>query len=502
MTESPINRIDEEIASPLLRFLMKYGIAAIIAVFYATAAMHFDYTPDDTYIYLQYAKHVAAGDGFSFNGNEPSYGVTGPLWVLLIASGVLVGLDPYVVAKTLDLIFASFSILVFYILAFAVIREKLYALVATWIFSFDAWFIRWASSGMETSFAVLLTLLSLLYAYKKEYIKATVVTGALTLVRPEGILLLPVVLLDLAVNGSERQSKKRLMRTSLAVFGGLMLAWFLFAALHFGTILPNILRAKSAQGVQLATILDVAQSTLKILGATQGVSILLLLIGLTLLVRLRGWSILKIDGILLLWALLLPLAYLALNVQVVSRYLLPVVPVVVLYAIWCIRQLEVVSVLSQRKSLLVLVAAAGLALAQNQYVHHSAVAPHVKNFTLGMNECIKPIAYWLRSNAPSDATVLAPDVGLVGYVSDLKIDDTAGLVTPNVKNTFAGLSYDEGMIQHWYDRAVHPNFIIDRSAQPNRLSSPTIQPVMTRIFPELNLSKPEPLYYTLYKVAK
>ena len=86
--------------------MTRYGPAFIVALFYVTVVFHYSYTPDDTYIYLQYAKNLANGNGFSFNANSPSYGITGPLWVLLIAGGVKAGLDPLIVAKTFDLLFA------------------------------------------------------------------------------------------------------------------------------------------------------------------------------------------------------------------------------------------------------------------------------------------------------------------------------------------------------------------------------------------------------------
>ena len=178
------------------RLVLQYGIGAIVLVFFVTTSLHFRYTPDETYVYLQYGRNIARGEGFSFNAGTLSYGVASPLWALLIAAGTKLSLDPYVVAKTLDIVFASFSIIGVMAFAFVLIRDRIYALAAAWMFSFDAWFLRWSGSGVETSLALLLVLLTLWYAYKKEYLTSALVAGLLTLVRPEGALLFVAVLVD------------------------------------------------------------------------------------------------------------------------------------------------------------------------------------------------------------------------------------------------------------------------------------------------------------------
>jgi len=170
--------MSEEQLSPLWSLAVKYGVAVVVLVFCIMVVMHYQYTPDDTYIYLQYAKNIANGDGFSFNVGTPSYGVTGPLWALLIAAGIALHLDPYVVAKTLDLFFACTAILVLYHVAFQVLGDKRHAVLAATVFAFDSWFLRWTASGMESSFAVLLVLLCMLYVYRNDYALASLVCGS------------------------------------------------------------------------------------------------------------------------------------------------------------------------------------------------------------------------------------------------------------------------------------------------------------------------------------
>ena len=502
MTDEPNINQGRSRATLFWNLIQRYGIVVVVTVFFVTANLHFSYTPDDTYIYLQYAKNIVRGEGFSFNTGSPSYGVTGPLWVLLITGGTALGLDPYIVAKTLDVVFASLAVLAAYALGFAVIRDRIYALVAAWVLSFDSWFLRWASSGMETSFAVFLALVAAWYAYRKEYIVASFVAGLLTLVRPEGALLFLAILLDSLLNIRDRTATLRALVGSLVMFGVIISVWLLFAYVQFGTIIPSTLQAKSTTQTSLAVLWFTTLSCLKILGATQGITLLFMVLGVTVTMRKYGWKIIRAEGFLILWILLLPIGYILLNVQVVSRYLVLTLPFIAIYGMWGIKRLEVASVLSARQALLTLVIVAGLLLTQNQYVYRSRVVPHMENFTMGMTECLKPIAYWLRTHADTDAMVLTPDVGMLGYVSDRRVVETAGLVTPDMKRAFSGVDYDEGMRQGRYLQVLVPDYIVDRSPRPERLASDSVRPVMTRPFSGLGLTKSDLVYYTLYRVTK
>lgn len=484
------------------RLVLQYGIGVVIVVFYVTTVFHFHYTPDDTYIYLQYGRNIARGEGFSFNAGTSAYGITGPLWAFLIAGGAKLSLDPYIVAKTLDLVFAGFAVIAVLAFAFVLIRDRIYALVAAWIFSFDAWFLRWSGSGMETSLAVLLTLLTLWYAYRKEYIVASLVGGLLTLVRPEGALLFVAVLVDAMLNGRGRNAVARALIGSVLLYSLVVGSWLLYSYVHFGTVIPNTLQAKSTSASSLPVLWFTILSQLKIVASTQLVLAMFLVVGILVTIRKSGWHVIKEEGFPLLWMVALPLFYVLMNVQVVSRYLLLILPIVVVYGVWGIKRLEVASVVSPQRAFLILVVVAVVSLAQNQYVYRRWVLPHMENFELSMNECLKPIAYWLRSNAPAGSKVLAPDIGTIGYVSEREVFDTAGLVSLEVKRAFRGVSYDEGMMQKRYEQVIHPDYIVDRSPTPERLASEILKPVLTRPFSGLTVTKDELAYYTLYRVIK
>jgi hypothetical protein len=491
----------EQSYSTAWNLLIKYGLVAVVGVFYALALLHFEYTPDDTYIYLQYATHLAGSEGFSFNPDQPSYGITGPLWALLIAAGKALAMDPYTVAKTLDLVFACFALMLVYMLAYIVVRDKVYAVFAPMMLAFDGWFLRWTGSGMETSLSVLLVLLCIWYVYQNEYVLGALAAGALTLVRPEGALLFFVSQIDNFMNTRDWRPAARSLAISSVVFGVIVLPWIVFSYLHFGTVIPNTYAAKTG-GLSLTEAMFTGTSMIEIVGSTQGLSLLAIALGIPLALRHVGWRVVRIDFFPLVWVVALPLAYAAFNVQVVSRYLLMIIPAVVIYGLWGVKRIEEALRWSEGRARRVVFALALLTVGMSQTVYWTRIVPHMKQFSAGMEECIRPIAYWLRDHAEPDATVLTPDVGLVGYISQRIMFDTAGLVTPEVKRAFHGLHYDEGMAERRYERVIRPDYILDRSKHPERFASESMQPVMTRIFPSLGITQTGPVFYTLYRVVK
>lgn len=492
---------DEVRNSRLAKAIVRFGTVPLVLFFYAASVLHFNYTPDDTYIYLQYARNIAEGNGFAFNAGEPGYGVTGPLWVLLIAGGAAGGLDPYIVAKTLDLLFASLALIAAFRLTAEILRDPLSAIAATAMIAADAWFLRWTGSGMETSLAVLLTLLTFSYVYRSEYGIASIVSAFLTLVRPEGILLFSLVQADNLINTTNRPLALRITLKSTVAYAALLAPWLIYCLMTFGTVLPNTLGAKSFDGPPLESFLSVARSEAAILLATQAPSMLFLLVGVVALVRRNRPVHIWIQIFPLAWAVVLLLFYGLAHVQVVSRYLLVITPLITIFGVWGVKKTAELSKLQWKHSLALLTALVVVSVGQNQFLYGTRVLPHLTKFSEGMEQCLRPMAYRLKEIAPPGSTVLAPDIGLVGYVSGVKVFDTAGLVTPSVKNAFRGKGYDEGMEAGIYREAVEPDFVIDRSRTPERLRSDRLIPVLSCEFPSLGITKDGSYYYTLYRTG-
>lgn len=487
----------------------------LVAVFYLTAAAHFSYTTDDSYIYFQYARSLAQGEGPCFNAGDPSYGFTSPLWLLILSAGGAVGSDIPLLAKALDLIFASLSIILFFFVVLELARDVAVAFCASLAFSVNAWLLRWAGSGLETSLAVLLILVFFRYLLRNEYAVASGVAGLLALVRPEASLLMGLLIWDLRINSLNGGHAMRMAFRVVPVWLAIVLPWAVYAYAQFGSVLPATFGAKRGGGFDPGDLAGAAGDIAKTLGSADGVVLAALFVSLAILiVRHRRSGGAPGDGPFLPfhqfrqglvgvgWLILLPLAYTLFTVNIVSRYLLIVTPLAVAMAYFYLYE-----VLRERPQIVrygLVLALTGFVMLQNQMVYSRYVAAHVGSFTEGMESCLIPMGRWLKENAPPGTVIMTGDVGALGYFSGRTICDFNGIVSPGIdppqrdNDGFTKLLRDRG-----WDRYCVPDYVVHRSTISEELADvPGLVPVMTRPFPGLSISNSELVYFTLYRVDR
>ena len=469
-----------------------------LALFAGITVSHFRYTPDDAYIYFQYAKNLAHGKGFSFYGSTPSYGSTGPLWTVILAGGPKLGITPYAVAKSLDVAFSILAILAMYFLAREVLQSDSHAFLAASLFSLDGWFLRWSGSGMETSFAVFLAITGVYLFLSGRYVLCATALSCLTLVRPEGGLLFGIVYAKFLIDSSRTQRPVFQRVAPAALYASVVGAWILFALWHFGRALPNAYSGKSGGIPNLTEIFHASFTIAKLWGTTQLPIVMVLIVRLVIAKNGQVW---RGRIFLAAWVFSLPAFYVLDSVQIVSRYLLIATPFLILLGFVGVQDLCQSLRLDSLKIKIVFIALASLTLVENQILYWVTIKPHLEDFVIGTNDCLKPIGRWLRDNADTKALVFIPDVGIIGYYSDRRICDV-GLITPEIAKAFQGRDYDSGMEQRLYDVVLHPDYVVDRSPTPERLKSSSMLPIMTKLFPGLGITRDEVVYYTLYRVVK
>ena len=346
---------------------------------------------------------------------------------------------------------------------------------------------------------MLLVLLTLFYVYRTEYGVASLSAALLTLVRPEGGLLFILVQADNMMNTRNWRLAFPVTLKSSAVYLAVIAPWLVFAFLTFGKIIPNTLAAETSAVYSFDSFVYVLRSEASILLVSQALALFFMLMGVAGVLRRAPFRGAWVEAFPLTWPLSLLLFYSVLNVQVVSRYLLMISPIIAIFGVWGVKKSSEFWKLRWQTSLGLLVVLIIFSGAQNQLFYYARIVPHLEGFVRGMEECLRPMAYELRKTGGS---VLTPDVGLVGYVSGAKVYDTAGIVSPEVKKSFQEMTYDEGMEQTVYKDIVQPDFVIDRFHQPARLVSEELKEVMSFQFPSLGLLIDRPVFYTLYRRGK
>ncbi len=232
-------------------------LAAAVFFFVLDTFQKLQYSPDDTYIYMQYARNISGGGGFSFNYGEPSYGITSPLWVIILSVSYLFGINGFWFAKILDLICAVCSVFVFYRLERLLLKDdnRFLAVLASSLFMLNIWFIRWSFTGMETNLAVLCMLLIFYLYYKQNYVLCFFLLGLFFLIRPEGIFLFIVMLASLFIE--KRKSIKQDFKNVLLyilLFLIPVVPFLIYAKITFGTFVPNTALGKSTLTLGFAII--------------------------------------------------------------------------------------------------------------------------------------------------------------------------------------------------------------------------------------------------------
>jgi hypothetical protein len=155
----------------------------------------------------------------------------------------------------------------------------------------------------------------------------------------------------------------------------------------------------------------------------------------------------------------------------------------------------------------VLAATAALALLANGALLAVKVRPYATTFTHGIEECFTGTGRWLRDNTPPDAVVAALDIGAVGYASERRIMDLAGLVSPEVCSLGRDMGF-EAMVAsgRWLELEV-PDYLFDRTLGPPRWAGRTVGGVDFELLStcgiaSVGLDEAEPWTYALYRLVE
>jgi hypothetical protein len=250
-------------ARPALVWLL-LGLSGILTVVWFVHAL--GYWEDDAYIHLEFARSVAAGQGFSFNGHVV-YGDTSPLWVLLLAAFHRVipghGVSGWMTAgKTLTAFAAVFALSGAFCFSRSLVRSKLsasasslFAATMLLVFVLSPYFGYWAFSGMEALGAGGVVCWSLVAIARTpvsppRFLIAAFLGGLAPVLRPEMsffTLLIGLVLLERLFHmGAPLGRRIALLVAGLFLIAAPAILWARYALHTFGMVVPNTNAAKRA----------------------------------------------------------------------------------------------------------------------------------------------------------------------------------------------------------------------------------------------------------------
>ena len=413
---------------------------------------------DDAYITFRYARNLIAGNGFVYNPGERVLGTTTPLYTLVLAGLSLVtgSRDFPALALVVNALAGTASVGLLYVLGKRLARHRGLAVATALLWAVAPYSVTFAVGGMETDLTVAL-LLAAAYAHVAGCPRALAALSALTLLaRPDTAILLVLLWLDqfkFEIRNSRFEIQRIPWREGLITLM-ILAPWLIFGTLTFGSPLPASIAAKSAAyrispGADLVRLIQHYSTPFfadALLGAPWrliGFVVYLLLCGLGGLrvVRRdrRAWP-------LLVYPYLYLVTFAAANPLLFRWYLSPPLPfyfLFILTGVWTLAR-DLGRSLSNLKPetlkletvpliILALFAAAALALTLNAWTLHpdhgpDRPAPEMAWFKLEL--LYAQAADVVLSHAAPGDTLCAGDIGTLGYVTDMPILDTVGLVTP------------------------------------------------------------------------
>ena len=499
--------------------------ALLILLLIAAAASllpFLEYLTDDSFIHLQFAKHLVQGKGFSFNAGEPTYGATSPLWVFLLALagkalpiGVIAPHDPSSmpalawVGKAYGLLFHLAAILALVLLGKRLGWDDRTSLGLGLLMGSQAWGLRWACSAMETPLAAACVSLAL-YALAGVLLHgrpgwaAGVALGLAALARPECYLLAVIAVLSVAA-GAEKRARRAL--EVLAGFSLVVLPWLVTAWRWFHTLLPNTAAAKAGAMLQPGLLVAAFHSVFQVELAADALPLALFVLVLAFGSRSNALPAARGRRVFWLtcaaWPALLVLSFALEGVQVVSRYLVPATPCVLLLGMASFRW--VVATSFPRRYGLALAIFLATFVMQNGIFTALVSAPNTRAHTRGLRSSLVSIGIWARDRTPPDAYFAVADIGAFGYYSERRVLDLYGLVTPALAPIVVREGYNEVVTRCLFEVAGRPDYLVDRHPLAGRLAmtgdpSSPYRFLFARRIENLGITRPGGFFYSVYAI--
>lgn len=377
------------------------------------------YTADDAFITFRYAENLAYGLGFVYNEGERVLGTSSPLFTFILALTTLFRIPLIWAALLLSMVAAGLTSVVLYRFA-RFFRFTALAVLPALAYAFWPRSLSADASGMETAVFTLFVVAAFYYQRKHFEIYALGMATLATLTRPEGALLL---ILLVAYN---LYRTPRFWPVFLATPAIVLLPWIIFATLYFGSPVPHSITAKLALYSQFG-----AESPLYNLAYLLGLHHAAGWILLVAAILGAAWIYRKLNTgrLEVIWLLATLLFFAFSRTHMFHWYIAPIYPIYLLIAsaaVLLILDRFALSAVQFRHAatavtvIVVVVVAIGAYPQLRDYREYQTV----------LNNVHQQIGYYLFAETPLDATIAAEDIGYSGYYSRRHILDRDGLVSP------------------------------------------------------------------------
>ncbi|MEK9136721.1 MAG: hypothetical protein AAB393_06320 [Bacteroidota bacterium] len=228
---------------PLSIRISRYGLPVVVGIFYVTAALGFSYTAESTFHLVSVG---ASPSGFDV-------GFPSPLLQFLLWIAGSLQLDRLLAAKVLSMVFACCVILIGYLVANEILRDRLIAFCVSLVLGMQSWLLQAAPSGAGLSLALMLALGALFFMLRNEYVVAPFLFGLCTLVFWQAAVLLIVLCVDIWINSVSKERAGKVILSALLVYVSALLPWLLYSWTNHIAALPELLQIQEMPQLSFAS---------------------------------------------------------------------------------------------------------------------------------------------------------------------------------------------------------------------------------------------------------
>ncbi|MBN2147312.1 MAG: hypothetical protein JW726_07980 [Anaerolineales bacterium] len=428
-----------------------YTLIVTIGLF----ALFRNWAYDDPFITYRYAENLASGQGFVYNPGMRVLSTTTPLFTLLLSGVKALGGE----IQTAATLIGAFSCAIGGLLLWDLARSWKTPL-AGWagLLLYPTFSLLPMMIGSETPLYLAFCLGAFATYASRHYTWAGLLAALATLTRPDGILVVVILLADFVLTHNLSQSLKisRLPWKAVLLFTAIIAAWFVFAWLYFGAPLPVTLVAKQNQGAM-------AQSQRFLPGFFTIAAIyhkwpywiesLLVVLGITAVLqkRIRGnpspWLT------LLAWTAIYFTAYSLLGV---SRYFWYYTPLVPAYVIGIGLGISTITTSLHRIRYISLGA---FVLIGFFFVVQGLSTWDTHNKSDSRYPIYRTAGEWIAEHTSPEASVGTLEVGIIGYYARRPMIDFSGLIQPDIARQLGpDTTYEDAAL--WAIDHYNPDYLI------------------------------------------
>jgi hypothetical protein len=224
----------------LIARIIIIGVLFLVVVFfrYKTRTI-----TDDAFITYRYSRNLINGLGLVYNPGERVLGTTTPLYTFVIALGMILGFSPWVFSLILDCFFMT-AVLWMLLRIGEVSGDRLWGYLVIFLLFMDP-LLCLPVAGMETGLFLFLIYGAFLALIKEKRVLSAVLALLALFTRPEGGLVLMLVLPLALVDFKSRKLRKDWAKILMIVLIPLLFA-AIFMKIYYGSLIYQSIKGKHA----------------------------------------------------------------------------------------------------------------------------------------------------------------------------------------------------------------------------------------------------------------